>query len=181
MMSISRSFTCENAPQCSQTRGHTETGGKRERERERTRDEGSTENHRDKEHTKSCFFSFLPQKTAQQKPSTRDVLSVPWTRSMDSTWELVNDAGSRRTPSQIYWIRTSILTRSRDDPNTHQDMRNTALEEFGWSCSRWWDDKESSPTSKTQVSRLWTTWIPIIRRVCFKKIQVPGSERPTLM
>ena len=73
-----------------------------ERERERTRDEASIENHRDKEHTKSCFFFLFPPKTAQQKPSTRDVLSVPWTRSMDNTWELVNEAGSRRTPSQIY-------------------------------------------------------------------------------
>ena len=115
-----------------------------------------------------------------QKPSIRDVLSVPWTRSMDSTWELVNGAGSRHTPSQIYWIRTSILTKSRADPNTHQGMRNTALEEFWWSCSRWGNDKESSPTSRTQVFRLWTTWMPIIRGVCFKKnadswVPIPDS------
>lgn len=117
---------------------------------------------------KLAFFPFFPRKLCHETIN-------PWcsqralTRGMDSTWELVNGAGSRHTPSQIYWIRTSILTKSRAEPNTHQGMRNTALEEFWWSCSRWGDDKESSPFSRTQVFRLWTTWMPIIRGVCFKK------------
>lgn len=137
---------------------------------------------------KLAFFPFFPRKLCHETIN-------PWcsqralTRGMDSTWELVNGAGSRHTPSQIYWIRTSILTKSRAEPNTHQGMRNTALEEFWWSCSRWGDDKESSPTSRTQVFRLWTTWMPIIRGVCFKKknayswVPIPDSEseRPTLM